>query len=175
MPTSRKLLGILVGILAIGFLLLAVVSLPPKASGLYGQKIDRTWLLSQAVHFSGIEASHDQWLIINFWASWCPPCREEMPQLDQLIEARQWPAPLTLLTLSQDQSSEVLQAYWRKYQFTMDGRIDPEQVISTAWGIETYPTTLLIAPDNTVRWIGYYAEDWTDPEVMNLIAQEMQP
>lgn len=175
MPSTNKIIGIVVALLATGFLLLAFVNVPPKASGLLGKKINRDWLLSEAQHFAGERSDHDQWMIINFWASWCPPCREEMPQLEHLIASGEWPAPLSLLTLSQDQSPEALQAYWRKYRFTMDGRIDPEQKISSSLGIETYPTTLLVSPDDRVRWIGYVAEDWTDPEVINRIAKEMQP
>lgn len=173
MRSPNRVIGLLVALVAGLFLLLAVVTVPPAAKGLIGEKIDRNALLSTAQHFAGPQQTHDGWLLINFWASWCPPCRAEMPQLNALMTARTWPAPFSLLTLSQDQVPETLQAYWKKNDFTMDGRIDPEQTLSQSLGIDTFPTTLLIAPDNTVRWIGFTAEDWTNLDVMARIAKEM--
>lgn len=153
-------IGWLIAFMAISFLFFAVSEFRPFKTNLVGSQFELAKVLKSTEYFAGKKKEHTNWLLVNFWASWCAPCREEMPQLEILSNDPKWKNKLTLLTLAQDQQAAPLVAYWKRFKFSMDGRIDSEQKISNFFGIQSYPTTLLVAPDNKIVkvWIG--AEDW---------------
>lgn len=94
-------------------------------------------------------------LVINFWASWCPPCREEAP----LIE-RTWRAyknrNLTFLGVNiQDRKEDAL-SYLQEFDITYPNGPDPTGEITIDYGVSGLPVTFFISRDGKVvrRWVG---------------------
>jgi len=135
--------------------------------------LDRSDIISGSDYFAGDQLNHSGWLLVNFWASWCAPCREEMPLLETLHREHPWGDNFSIVTLAQDQDASPLKAYWNRYGFTMDGRIDLDQTISASLSIEAYPTTILISPDNQIIKVWPGAEPWADFEMADQLSQLM--
>jgi peroxiredoxin len=109
-------------------------------------------------------------LLINFWATWCPPCRREMADLDAL-NGTLGQNGLQLLAISVDSDRNLVKEYLRREGFGFTVLIDRNQQWSvSALGIPGFPTTYLVGRDGIIRdaWVG--ARAWADPATQAAIA-----
>lgn len=102
---------------------------------------------------------HDGPVIINFWASWCEPCRGEMPSLQRLAE--RWRSrSLSVLTIAvADRADEAADFLWN-VGVILPLLNDPDQAIARAAGVRTLPTTLVLDRNHRVVGRGRGAIDW---------------
>jgi thiol-disulfide isomerase/thioredoxin len=80
-------------------------------------------------------------VLVNFWATWCEPCRTEMPALVSLDEAE--PA-IALVTVAVADRMDEVRRFFADHLVDPVVVADPEQVISRAWNVSYLPTTLLL-------------------------------
>ena len=98
-------------------------------------------------------------VLINFWASWCEPCREEMPALQRL--AKRWQARgLTVITVAVADSPWQVSDTLEKLNVQLPVIHDPEQQIIQRWGVSFVPTTLILDARQRIRLRGQGAIDW---------------
>ena len=112
----------------------------------------------------------DRVVLVNFWATWCPPCVEEMPSLDRL-QAALGGEDFQVVTLSidrggLDQVAPFLDENGIEY---LDAYLDPLGVTPRAFEARGFPTTVLI--DRQGRWVGTYEGEtaWDSDEAQALI------
>lgn len=110
-------------------------------------------------------------LVVNFWATWCAPCREEMPALDALARAMGG-ADLAVLTIATGRNSpEAMRRFFAEHGIAaLPLHADPKGVLGRAAGILALPVTLLL--DREGREIGRLTggADWNAPEARALLA-----
>ena len=101
-----------------------------------------------------------QVVMINFWATWCGPCRQEMPLLEQ-IHARYEPLGFTLLGVNVEPDSQAAQAWLAKVPVTFPILFDRENAVSASFGVEAMPSSVLIDREGRVRHVhrGYKPGD----------------
>ncbi|MCX7149151.1 MAG: TlpA disulfide reductase family protein [Rhodocyclales bacterium] len=106
-------------------------------------------------------------VVVNFWATWCEPCREEMPSLARL--SSRWRAKgLTVLTVAvADNAKRGEDFLWETLpdQQTLPVVHDREQTISRAWGARMLPTTLILNRQHRIVAHGMGAIDWDAPAI----------
>ncbi len=97
-----------------------------------------------------------QVVMINFWASWCGPCRQEMPLLEQIYQRYQ-PLGFTLLGVNVDEDRQAAQALLKEIPVTFPVLFDSDNVVSEAYGLEAMPSTIMVDRDGQMRFvhIGY--------------------
>jgi peroxiredoxin len=89
-------------------------------------------------------------VIINFWATWCGPCRLEMPEIQSLFAAHQ-EAGLVVLALNQDESPAQVEAYVQELGLTFPALLDVGGRTARAYGLaNTLPSTVVVDRDGTV-------------------------
>lgn len=106
---------------------------------------------------------HGKTLIINFWATWCGPCREEMPALQSLSEQldRQRYA---VIGVSVDEQANVARQFLDDHDITFAQFHDPQMALTLGpFQISAFPETLVIGPEGVLlrRIVG--AREWDDP------------
>lgn len=109
-------------------------------------------------------------LVLNLWASWCPPCRRELPSLDRLAGALD-PDRFAVVGLSVDKSPDLVREYLSRIGVGFPNLWDEEAAIARGYfAANVYPTTYIIGVDGKVerRLIGY--RDWSSDSVAADIA-----
>jgi len=89
-------------------------------------------------------------VMINFWASWCAPCREEMPLLDDLHEKYR-DLGFTILGVNLDEKRQDAEKILKKIPVGFPVLFDPKSEISRLYSVKAMPTTILIDRDGNVR------------------------
>ncbi|MER3468893.1 MAG: TlpA family protein disulfide reductase [Thermoflexus sp.] len=93
-------------------------------------------------------------VILNFWATWCPPCRAEMPAL-QRVYARYADRGLVVLGLNATASDDpaAVRAFQQRYGLTFPILLDESGTVNRTYGVAALPTTFFIGPDGQIREI----------------------
>ena len=102
-------------------------------------------------------------VLINFWASWCGPCREEMPLLDQL-HARYSPLGFTMLGVNVEEDSTLANGFLDGTPVNFPILYDRENSVSQLYDVIAMPTTVIVDRAGNVRYVhhGYEAGNEND-------------
>jgi len=90
-----------------------------------------------------------QAVVLNFWATWCPPCREEMPALQEAQDAHR--GDVVVLAVNQSESLELVQAFEQEYALTFPLLLDPGYVVSDRYRVSLLPSTFFIDRRGVIR------------------------
>jgi len=106
-----------------------------------------------------------QVVLVDFWASWCPPCVEEAPSLNAL---QQRIAPLggTVLGVSIDDDPSAYEAFLKMYDVSFPTFRDPSKKIETEYGTSMIPETYVVDRNGKIDRKLVGAQDWTSPAMM---------
>jgi peroxiredoxin len=91
---------------------------------------------------------HGKIVLINFWATWCGPCRMEMPSIEKLYRQHK-DQGLVVLGIN-DEESGVASAYLKKYGYTFTTLLDPDSQMHNQYQVRSIPTTLVIGKDGKI-------------------------
>ena len=104
-------------------------------------------------------------LIINLWATWCAPCRHELPSLDRLAKMLD-PRQARVIGVSVDMDDHVLREYLIERGLAFANYRDAERRVADGIiGIHVYPTTLFVGPDGTLLKVVQGWREWDTPEM----------
>lgn len=101
-----------------------------------------------------------QIVIINFWATWCVPCLTEMPEL-QAIHEDYSDNGVYLIAVNLGESRSTVQSWVDDFGFTFTVALDTERQVEQRYQLRGQPTTVIIAPDGTIKHIEYGATTYT--------------
>lgn len=104
-------------------------------------------------------------VLLNVWATWCPPCVEEMPTLETL-SARMKGRDFVLLAVSQDERPKVVKPWIEERGFTFPVLLDPRGQVGHEYGVTGYPETFVI--DRRGRIVHHHVgfRDWAEAEIV---------
>ena len=115
-------------------------------------------------------------IFLNCWATWCPPCRSEMPDIQKLYEeyaAMEDPDVVILgvafPNISGETNADGVAAFLEENEYTFPVVMDTEGTVLYNYGISAFPTTFFIAPDGTV--LGYVPGAMTESSMREMIAR----
>lgn len=112
-------------------------------------------------------------VLINFWASWCEPCRAEMPSLQAL--AQQHGPDLQVLAVNFKETVPAVQRFLQQSSLQLPVILDPQGVLARQWDITIFPSTVMIAADGRVRGVLRGELDWTSAQATVLLAPLLAP
>ncbi len=109
-------------------------------------------------------------VLVNFWASWCPPCIKEMPGL-QKLQAKLADRPFSILAVNVGEKRYDVWKFTKLVDFTLPTPLDTYKRTFSAWGAEVLPTSFLLDTRGQVRYRVQGDLEWDTPEVISLIEE----
>ena len=94
-----------------------------------------------------------RWVIVNFWATWCAPCRDEMPYLQGLAE--RYPESLVVLGINMREEPALVQRFVEEMGVTFPILLGPDDAMLLAYAPRGLPLTYVIAPSGAVARVQY--------------------
>lgn len=107
-------------------------------------------------------------VMVNFWATWCPPCVKEIPSLQRLYQQLQ-PEGLEILAVDVGESVETMEAFLKDKPIDFPVLMDSEGSALRRWGIYAFPTTLVLDRRHRIRYAVFGAFDWSSDEVIDTL------
>src|SRR5581483_9527011 len=110
-------------------------------------------------------------VVVNFWATWCEPCREEMPSLEELQD-RYRNRSLLVLTVNMEESDAKVKQFIDATLLQGDGLTvlyDRFGLAAKQWKARLLPVTFIIGSDGRIRYSLLGAADWSSPEVRSRV------
>lgn len=109
-------------------------------------------------------------VFLNFWATWCPPCREEMPSMQRLHQ-RFAQRPFVMIAVNEDTSAEPVRRFLSELGLTFAVALDPQGTLPARYGVTGYPETFLIDHAGLVVRHVIGPLEWDDPSVVAYIEE----
>ena len=107
-------------------------------------------------------------VLVNFWATWCEPCKEEMPNLEKLYRKFDG-EPFLLLAVTTDTQRGAIRGFMKETGLSFPVLLDEEKDFSAAFGVRGLPTSFLIGPDGRILARAVGPRSWDGPDVEILI------
>jgi thiol-disulfide isomerase/thioredoxin len=120
-----------------------------------------------------LQSLQGKMLVLNVWATWCPPCRREMPSLERLNTLLD-PQRFAVLGLSTDGDELLATEFLSSNHISFKNYFDRNGKLAKQLGLDGYPETFLIAQDGTLvkRVLG--EQDWSSPAMIQMLEQAYQ-
>ncbi len=107
-------------------------------------------------------------VLVNFWATWCPPCRDEMPSLTRLAQSFD-PQSFEVVTVSVDDGWEPVDKFLAASKTPFRVALDEGAKISRTYGTTKFPESYLVDKDGKLRLKFVGPRNWMDPNVATLL------
>lgn len=107
-------------------------------------------------------------VIINFWTTWCPPCREELPSMN-----RAWhkirDEGIAMLALNMGEDEDTIFIFSADYPTDFPVLMDQSGEVIEQWPVKGLPTTYVIAPDGRIAYRAIGSREWDDADLLDKV------
>lgn len=116
-------------------------------------------------------------VLLNFWASWCPPCLREIPSMERL-RIKMAGRPLAIVALDSAEAQEDVNAFLSGMKLGFPVLLDPDGSNTRRWKVFALPTTFLLDAEGRVRYVLTGPTEWDEGEALavieSLLAEQTQ-
>ncbi len=115
-----------------------------------------------------LKAHRGKVVLVNFWATWCEPCRHEMPSIQRLRD-RLGDTRFAVLPVNVDEPEARVRRYVDEVRLDLPIVLDPGKRVTSQWGVKVLPSTFLVGPDGRVRYRLVGDIDWNSERAVGVI------
>jgi thiol-disulfide isomerase/thioredoxin len=122
-----------------------------------------------------LAAYRGQVVVLNFWASWCPPCVHEMPSM-QRLQDKFAGRPLVVLAVNMGEDEATVRAFVRDtIKVTFPIPLDRDGAALKRWKVFVFPTSFVLGRDGKIRYALFGELDWAQDSVLRLLEELLTP
>ncbi len=115
-----------------------------------------------------LEAARGHWVFVHFWASWCGPCREEMPAIQRLDKILQDDPPeIVLINTAEDE--DTIFSFLAELAPELSTYMDRDGSATEAWQPRGLPATYLVDPQGRIRYQALGGRPWDEPDYLDFL------
>ena len=107
-------------------------------------------------------------VVVNFWATWCPPCVHEMPSMQKAWEAIR-NDNMVILAINNGEDLEKVQAFRNKMPLTFPLLLDTNANIMAEWKARGMPSTFVVDPEGHLVYQALGGRDWNHPAILKVL------
>lgn len=107
-------------------------------------------------------------VIINFWATWCPPCREEIPSMNRAWKILKQ-EDIAMLAINIGDDEDTIFIFNADYPADFPILLDRTGAVIEQWPVQGLPTTYVVAPDGTLAYRAIGSRVWDDGAMLDMI------
>jgi thiol-disulfide isomerase/thioredoxin len=112
-------------------------------------------------------------VLVNFWATWCEPCRAEMPSIDRLRSALKG-KPFEVLAVNLAEPLSRIEKFVAAMPLGFPLLRDRDGTVGRAWKAKLLPASFLVGRDGRIRYVAYGELDWSSDAVRARVAELLQ-
>ncbi|CAN8139246.1 cytochrome c biogenesis protein CcmG, thiol:disulfide interchange protein DsbE [uncultured Thiomicrorhabdus sp.] len=117
-----------------------------------------------------LQAMQGKVVLVNFWASWCPPCVHEMPSMAMLKQSLEG-KPFDILAVNLGESKEAIAEFEKTFTLNFPILLDPQGQAVKDWQVFAYPSSYLIDAQGQIRYALFGGTDWMEAHHREKIAE----
>lgn len=111
-----------------------------------------------------------RWVLVNYWATWCPPCREEMPSMERAWQTLKDDGIL-LLAINVGETEDQVWTFTSNYPVNFPLLLDQDSKTIEAWPVQGLPTTFVIDPQGRLAYRAIGGRAWDDPVLLEQVRE----
>ena len=108
-------------------------------------------------------------VFLNFWATWCPPCRVEMPSMERLYKEFK-DQGLAMLAVDLQESAKEVARFMKEFRLSFPALLDTDGRVASLYKVQGLPTSILIDRSGRVTGVALGPRDWSRSEGKALIS-----
>ncbi len=108
-------------------------------------------------------------LIINFWATWCPPCREEMPSMNRAW--RKAKDEVSMLAVNVGEDEDTIFIFSADYPVDFTVLLDQSGDVIKQWPVKGLPTTFVLDREGNIRYMAVGSREWDDDALLEIVKE----
>ncbi len=121
-----------------------------------------------------LAALKGRWVMLHFWASWCTPCRVEMPTI-QAMSKHAIAQRMELVLVNTAESEDTIFEFLPLVAPDLDTLRDPDGKVTEQWAPRGLPSTFLIDPQGMIRYLALGGRDWNSTAFLSFLDQLLPP
>ena len=115
-----------------------------------------------------LASTRGKWVFLHFWASWCGPCKEEMPVIQKMTETFDTDKfKIVLINTAEDE--DTIFSFLGEIGMEMNSLMDSDGLVTEKYKPRGLPTTMLIDPNGNVQYQAIGGREWHKPEYINFL------
>ena len=112
-------------------------------------------------------------VLVNFWATWCEPCRDEMPSIERLRQSLAG-QPFEVLAVNIGEPLGRIERFLERMPLGFPMLLDRDTGVAKAWKARVVPASYLVGPDGRIRYVHYGELDWSSEPVRKRVAELLE-
>ena len=115
-----------------------------------------------------LTALRGHWAFVHFWASWCRPCREEMPAIQRMAEIL-GNTPLTIVLVNTAEMEDTVFSFLGIVAPDLETLMDLDGLVTQQWQPRGLPATFMVDPDGIIRYLALGGRPWDEAPYVDFL------